>query len=231
MRKIYVLFYSAMILFSCHGDDDFSSTENPSETNTAPSIPGLLFPVDSQTCTAHNLELNWGLANDPDGDTVSYVVEVATNSDFTALFLNENTTATNKTVMLEKGVIYYWRVKALDSKENESEYATVQTFFTEPDAPIQTLPTVPSLTGPSLGATLTGNMINLEWTASDANGDELLYDLYFGDTNPPVLYAEDVAVNSASIAVVANTRYYWRVIAKDPYQNATIGQLWDFKTE
>ncbi len=231
MRKIYVVLYSAMMLFSCHGDDDFSSTTNPPVTNTAPSTPALIFPVNSQTCTAHNLELNWGLASDPEGDTVSYVVEVATNSDFSTLFLNEHTTTTNQTVTLEKGVIYYWRVKAVDSEENESEYATVQTFFSEPDASIHTLPAAPIVTSPSLGASVSGSTANLAWTAEATNGDELLYDLYFGDTNPPVLYAEDIAVNSTSVPVVANTRYYWRVIVKDAYQNATIGQLWNFETE
>ncbi len=226
--NLYISIVSVLFLFSCSNDDNGPRIDL---SNVDPSIPGLIYPTNNLLCTNFNLEFDWNVATDTDGDTVSYVIDIATDSEFARVLFTAITSETIRAFTLEKGTTYYWRVKARDSKGNESEYSSTQTFFTEPDAGVNTAPTVPELAGPSQGARLSGTNMILEWTASDSEDDALSYDLYFGDTNPPLLFAEDIDVSTLDVTVSPGTVYYWRVVAKDSNQAATMGQLWNFRTE
>ncbi|WP_282079608.1 hypothetical protein [Aquimarina algiphila] len=73
--------------------------------------------------------------------------------------------------------------------------------------------------------------IILDWDATDEDNDPLTFDLYFGDTNPPVLVSENINVSTFDVTVLANTAYYWRVVVKDDKQGATVGQIWNFRVE
>ncbi|MCK8523807.1 hypothetical protein M0D21_19655 [Aquimarina sp. D1M17] len=217
------------LMISCSGDDDGGT---PFFTqNSAPAVPGLVFPTNNLTCTSIALEFVWGVAIDVDGDSVSYDIEISEESDFSTIAFTATTTTTGKVFDLEKGVTYYWRVKAIDSEGNESDYSSTQSFFTEPEATINTLPGVPELVTPALGSRLSGSLVTLRWSATDSDDDALSYDLYFGDTNPPVLFAENIDVNTFDVSVSPGTAYYWRIVVKDIHQSATIGQVWNFRTE
>ena len=72
----------------------------------------------------------------------------------------------------------------------------------------------------------------LRWTCSDVDGDPITYDVYFGKDNPP---ATIVSPNQTGTSLVRNdlsadTRYYWRVKAKDSHNNTTLGPIWRFTT-
>lgn len=150
----------------------------------------------------------------------------------TALFSQEvDTTLVRLTSALDVAIEDTTKVKASDSAGNESEYSDPQTFFTEPDAGVNTIPNAPLLTSPSLGDSVSGTNITLDWDATDRDNDPLTFDLYFGDTNPPVLVSEDMNVSTFDVTISTNTTYYWRVVVKDDKQGATIGQIWNFRTE
>ncbi|GAA4279142.1 fibronectin type III domain-containing protein [Aquimarina mytili] len=229
--KLYIAVIGITLLFSCSGDDDGAVSPGSVSGNEAPVTPSLVFPINNETCTNFDLELDWNIATDPDGDVVSYVVEIAGDNNFNTVVFTTTTTSTQTIFTLEKGTTYYWRVKARDSEGNESAFSEPQSFVTEPDAGLNTIPTVATLVSPSLGATLSGSTVDLEWAASDADGDALSYDLYFGDTNPPILFAENLDTNTINVSVSPDTIYYWRVTVKDTNQGATIGQVWNFRTE
>lgn len=229
MKKIYILLVSTLFLFSCSNDDDGGPRIDLS--NADPSIPGLIFPTNNLVCTNFNLEFDWSAAIDRDNDAITYVIDISTTSNFSTILFTAVTSATTRAFTLEKGTTYYWRVKARDSKGNESAYSPTQSFFTEPDAGVNTAPTVPEVVSPSIGARLSSTAITLEWNAYDSEDDALLYDLYFGDTNPPLLFAEDIDVSSFDVTVSPGTVYYWRVVAKDNNQAVTMGQLWNFRIE
>ncbi|WP_025665757.1 fibronectin type III domain-containing protein [Aquimarina megaterium] len=227
MRNFYIAILSSLFLFSCSGDDN---TVIPI-VNTVPSIPSLVFPTNNLVCTNFNLEFDWGAAVDSDGDSIRYTIDIATDTSFGTILFTATTNETIQTFTLEKGTTYFWRVKASDSAGNESEYSDVQTFFTEPDAGVNTIPNAPLLTSPSLGDSVSGTNITLDWDATDGDNDPLTFDLYFGDTNPPVLVSEDMNVSTFDVTISTNTTYYWRVVVKDDKQGATIGQIWNFRTE
>ncbi len=226
--RTYITLISLALLISCSGDDDGAP---PITVNQAPAAPSLVFPSNNLTCTNFNLEFEWNAVTDPDGDEVSYVIEIAANSNFTTVLFTAVTSETTRTFTLEKGVTYYWRVKAGDTEGNESEYSGTQSFFTEPEAGINTIPSVPQLISPAIGNQLSDTTVTLDWEATDTDDDALVYDVYFGDTNPPVLFSENIDMSELEVTLSPNTIYYWRVVVKDNHQSATIGQVWNFRTE
>lgn len=228
MKKIFIILVSLSTLLSCSGDDDRGGAISINET---PGIPDLVFPTNGLTCTNFNLEFDWNSVTDPNGDTVSYVIDLAADDSFTNIVFTAVTTEIFRTFTLEKGVTYYWRVKARDSQGSESAYSVTQSFFTEPDAGVNTLPTAASIENPSLGEELSQSSTTLSWTASDVDEDVLSYDVYFGDTNPPSLVAENLETTTFEVTLSANTTYYWQVVVKDANEGAVIGQVWDFRTE
>lgn len=231
MKKVYryiIAIVSIVIVISCSGDDDEGT---PILQNQSPTVPNLVFPTNNLTCTGVDLEFAWNTATDADGDMVSYVIEIAAENSFANVLFTAVTIDAKKIFDLEKGITYYWRVKSRDDKGNDSDYATAQSFFTEPEASTNSLPSVPEVMSPTLGDRVSGTTVTLDWGASDADIDALVYDVYFGTSDSPVLVGENLTVSELKVSVSPTTIYYWRVVVKDTQQNATMGQLWNFRTE
>ncbi len=226
IKSIYIFLFGILFLFSCKRDDNGGS----SQVNQIPSIPDLVFPTQNLVCTNFNLEFDWGTATDADGDTINYIIDIATDSNFSTVIFTATTTNTSNSFTLEKGTTYFWRVKAKDSAGNESGYSDTYSFYTEPDAGTHTLPNPPSIVSPTLGQNdITAGTVTLNWNAGDS--DTQSYDVYFGETNPPTLFAENVTSSTTTATASSNKVYYWRVVVKDSHQNAAIGQVWNFRTE
>jgi hypothetical protein len=108
-------------------------------------------------------------------------------------------------------------------------------------------PGIPSNPNPLDNATDQDLNLTLSWDCSDPNGDELKYDVYFGTSNPPSQLVEQnytysnlptVIFNYANalprkiinIRLLPATTYYWKIIAKDNFNNITEGPIWNFTT-
>ena len=93
-------------------------------------------------------------------------------------------------------------------------------------------PKVPEIVSPANGATNVSLSPTLSWKAEDPDGDELTYDIYFGESNPPPLVAEGLAESSyTALGLKPETTYYWKVVAKDKYGIKAEGPVWSFKVE
>ncbi len=79
-----------------------------SSYNNPPSTPSLLFPISGWT-TNGAITLDWSNSTDPEGDNVTYQVQVNTS--------NYYTTPSYLTVNLSNG-LYNWKVEATDGIEN-----------------------------------------------------------------------------------------------------------------
>ena len=77
------------------------------------------------------LDFQWEAVTDPDGDAVSYTLEISKDNQFSTIDKKLTSSATTNTVTLEKNVAYYWRVKATDNKNMSSDYSPVFQFYTE----------------------------------------------------------------------------------------------------
>ncbi len=234
---IYITFILASLFVSCSsgggngsggGDDD-----DPTGENSAPGVVGTLtFPTNNLLCTNNTLEFLWSAASDPDGDSVSYILEISQDDQFGTIDFTETSNTSFKSVTLEKGIIYFWRVKAKDSKGLESAYSQVYQFYTEGDAITNHLPFPPQAINPSSGATVSGASTILEWDASDVDNDPLTYDIYFDTAaEPATKVGEDQSEKTLNVDLQAATTYYWKVVAKDDKGGQSIGQIWFFTTE
>jgi len=224
MKNISAFFLSLIILSSCSSD----STEN-----SVPTTPGLTYPTNNLVCIDNTINFQWDASTDADNDPITYDVEIATNNTFTQNLTTASTTALSKEFTLDKGKLYYWRVKSTDSENESSSYSTVNSFYTEAAVVINHLPFAPVLTSPTLNYVTTAGSVSLKWTATDADATDVLkYDVYFGMTNPPtVKVATDISLKTYTVNAATAGDYYWKVVVKDNNGGYTEGQLWSFTNE
>lgn len=85
-------------------------------------------------------------------------------------------------------------------------------------------PTAPVLSGPATGLITPPSRVALTWQASQdpdvtAEGDQLVYDVYFGAQNPPTsTFANCMGITQPRCIIdslAPSTNYYWQVKARD----------------
>jgi len=225
MKKLLYLFITLSIS-SCGGGSD-AVNETP---NSPPEIPSLTSPTNNLLCISNTINFQWNASSDSDGDNITYAVEIATDNQFTTIVKSGTITQTNKTYELTKGIAYYWRIKAKDSKGNSSNFSPVWNFYTEGDAVENHLPFMPNQIAPQNNSSLNTATTNLEWSCSDTDNDVLTYDIYFGTTSTPTLIESKITTTTYTVNLDANTTYYWKINATDIHDGKTLGQTWSFKT-
>lgn len=229
----HVLYLLVGLIFSnCGGGGSDSPDPDPQPVNNNPTTPSLVSPINNKLCIDNLVLFEWGAATDPDGDAIKYHLQIATNNQFSENVQNfTNLSSTSKQVALTKGVAYYWRVKAIDSKNAESNYTNTFQFYTEGEGEINHLPFAATLVSPATNEVVQNSTVTLTWTASDVDGDDLLYDVYFDTNNPPTTkISENLNSSSLEVNLNASTTYYWKVNVKDN-GGVTVGQVWNFKTD
>ena len=235
MRLIYISGLLILFLFGCsksEGPSTIDEAGNETEDNNLPpEATSLVFPTNNLICTGLDLEFEWQSVTDPEGDTVTYEIEIATDNQFSAIVHSNKTVETSRIHDLENATTYYWRVRAVDTLENASPYSPTWDFYTEREAAVNLLPSLPSLVQPALGATVSQGTIELHWDASDADGDSLVYDIYFGDTNEPEIQTENTTSKTLLVNTVAGKTYYWKIAVKDGRGGISYGPLWNFNAD
>jgi len=105
---------------------------------------------------------------------------------------------------------------------------SVDTSFT---ITVKSPPNTPSNPSPLDNATFRNfPNLTLSWSGGDPDGDTVSYDLYFGTSATPPLYAPNVTSTSYNKAGLKNsTKYYWKIVAKDGI-NSVSGPVWKFET-
>jgi hypothetical protein len=75
--------------------------------------------------------------------------------------------------------------------------------------------------------------VDLSWSGVDPDGDDLTYDVYFEawDVTPDVMVSENQAgLTYDPGTLIANTRYYWQIVARDEHGAINAGPVWEFVT-
>ncbi|MDO9138525.1 MAG: SusE domain-containing protein [Lutibacter sp.] len=231
MRNLLYITILSISLGSCGGGG--SDPTPPPVVNTAPTVPTLALPVNNSLCTDNVLNFTWNASTDAEGGVITYEIQVAKNTSFSPVSHTQTSTTTSKSITLEKGIAYYWRVKATDSKNTSSNYSSTFSLYTEGVGITNHLPFSPVLVGPALNSVQTTATVNLQWTAFDVDtSDTLTYEVYFGTVNPPTaIVSANQSASSLSSAVTASTKYYWKVTVKDNKGGQTVGQIWSFTTD
>jgi len=230
MKNLLYIAILSISLGSCGGGD---SPTPPPVVNTAPTVPTLASPVNNLLCIDNMVNFQWNASTDAEGGVITYEIQVAKNNLFSPVSHTQTSTTNSKSITLEKGVAYYWRVKATDSKSAASNYSTTFSLYTEGVGVTNHLPFSPILVSPALNSVQTGTSVSLQWTASDVDANNTLtYDVYFGTANPPnVVTSANQSAATLTKTVAASTTYYWKVTVKDDKGGQTIGQVWSFTTD
>jgi hypothetical protein len=235
MKKIIYTLALSTLVWSCGGGGgDTPPPPPPPTVNNAPTVPTLVYPTNNLLCIDNVLDFDWNASTDLDNDVITYQVQVAKDSQFTQLVHTVTEVSTLRTLSLEKGIAYYWRVKATDSKNLSSAYSSTNQFYTEGEGEINHLPFSPELISPVLNEVVQTTTATLQWSASDVDtSDTLTYDVYFGTNSAlaSVTSTDQSSTNFVTPTLTASTNYYWKVVVKDGEGGETIGQTWNFITD
>jgi hypothetical protein len=220
---------------SAYSDVSVFYTDGYRVGNQIPSAPVLMSPTNNFLCSVNNVDFGWEASTDGDGDAITYTIEVTKDEQFNSIDVTiGNISSTLKQIDLLRATTYYWRVKATDETNESSAYSSIYKFYTEGYGVENHLPNTPGLVFPELSETVNGNTIILKWTALDQDVNDILsYDVFVGTANPPT---EKIGIDLSKkefefSPLITNTTYYWKVVVKDNHDGASIGQVWDFKTE
>lgn len=236
MKKILSLIVIVSLLTSCGGGGgEGGGTDNPPTptVNNKPATPSTTYPSASSLCIDNSVKFEWNAATDPDGDAVKYNLQIALDNQFTQIEHDlKNISGTYKIVTLDKGVAYFWRLKAIDSKNLSGDFSSNVQFYTEGVGVTNYLPFMPELVKPAIEEVVTSSSVTLEWTASDVDNDSLTFDVYFGeDSNSLTLVSENQSETTYTTNVTGTTSYFWKIAVKDGNSGTTIGQVWNFTTD
>ncbi|HDM70656.1 MAG TPA: hypothetical protein ENG58_04510 [Thermotogales bacterium] len=152
-----------------------------------------------------------------DGERYDLLVELPMNTN---IFEDRN---------LPPGTICHYYVTAFNDSgsSGKSNIIVVQTNEIN-DPPTNLKPLFP--TNGSMKVNFT--TVTLRWDVNDPNGDELIYDLYFGTDPIPPLKAKGLSVPQYVLSNLRpGTTYYWKIGVYDKHGNMVYGSIWTFKTK
>jgi len=220
-RILFYLICAAFAVFivACAGG-------TPGISNQPPNAPSNPTPADNATDVSINITLSWA-CTDPDGDTLTYNVYFGTVS--TPTIVATVTTKSYDPGSLNYNTKYYWKIVAKDGKGGQTS-SPVWNFTTESTS--NTAPEQPSNPDPTDNATDVPIDKTLSWTCTDPDGDSLTYDIYFGTSSNPPLVKQNHTSNTYNPGPLSyNTKYYWKIVAKDGKGGQTSSPVWNFTTE
>ncbi|MGY6650268.1 glycoside hydrolase family 78 protein [Wenyingzhuangia sp. IMCC45574] len=226
MIKRVIYFCCLLLIFSCKKNKGGGDSID----DIIVEVPTLKEPTNQFVCLDHeNIQFAWDKSN----EAKTYQIEIATDSQFSAIVKSKNAISTiNTTMSLQKATTYYWRVKAV-GEEAESEYSSVFQFYTQGDAVTNHLPKTPTIISPEHEEEVSGTSLNLQWDGSDVDaGDVLVFDVYLGtDVDNLVLVSEEQSLKDYTATVSAATTYYWRIAAKDTNGGVALSPIKNFNVQ
>ena len=186
-----------------------------------PAPPTNPMPSDQANSVSINTDLNWQSSS----DAVSFDIYFGETSPPT-LIRNNLTELSFNPSSLSPQTKYYWRVAVWG--ENDITVGPIWSFTTEAKSVSNIVPGNPTNPSPIDGAQDVSLTPTLSWKAGE---NTLKHDLYFGTTNPPVLWANQFQSASFQLyALKEGMTYYWR-IAEWSADSIAVGPLWSFTTK
>ncbi len=178
---------------------------------TEPSAPtGLAGSVNNDSAF-----LDWNDSGDDVSGLKEYIVEYADNDQLTGAVSQTVLTSELNISNLVDGT-YYWRVKAVDNNDNQSDWSIIDYFIV--DLPDTQAPGVPD----ELTDSVNGDSVLLDWSDStDDKSGIKEYVVEFAD-NDQFTPANGYYVTSSELELTDltdMTTYYWRVKAIDNSNN------------
>ncbi|MBF0431400.1 MAG: hypothetical protein HQK83_08990 [Fibrobacteria bacterium] len=184
----------------------------PADIPEGVAIPTEINNIESGKLYKHNLLLEWYKA-----DVDSYSVYMGKTSPPDSL-IKSGLSATDTSLLVEgldDDVKYFFQIET--HKDTNKAVGFVQDVLIGDNMPPVL---IDSLFMPDSGATVSGDSILLQWGATDEDGDELNYTLYFSMGNPPGKPLPGLTTNTLKVAPgidwiesdwIDGGLYYWQV--------------------
>ncbi|MBL4724648.1 MAG: hypothetical protein JKY73_04560 [Lutibacter sp.] len=91
----------------------------------------MSLPVNNDLCIDNVLNFDWDMSTDPDGDALTYQIQVSKDAQFSQIAHRlSNILGILKTLTLAKGIAYYWRVVVKDG-QGEQTIGHIWNFSTD----------------------------------------------------------------------------------------------------
>lgn len=226
MKKVIITLFFFIILFSCKKDNDlFTYLE------VYPLKANLVFPINGSECIEGTLQsasqsevtFSW----EESANTDSYNITV-TNL-VTKNIQNFTTQNLSIAITIERGVPYSWQVESTSTTATRTAMSSIWNFYNAGPSIQYYIPFPATINSPTNGASVNGNSVNLNWQENDLDNDVIEFDIYFGTTNPPSLFAENLAQSElTNITVSSGTTYYWKVTTRDVIGNESNSEIVSF---
>lgn len=234
--KIFNALLIIGLLLSCSVEDEGlpQKVETP-EAPPTPSAAVLILPKNNEICeegqvissTSSTVNFSWSAAY----NATSYDLSVMNREGFSS---KTSVTGTSKTLELERGQSYSWKVTSKNSGSSTADSSTWQ-FYLAGDGEQNAAPFAATAVSPTPGATVspTDGKVTLQWEATDPDEDTLTYTLMLStsetfEEDDTTTFA-DLTSDSQEVEVTEGI-YYWKVVAEDESISVT-SDVFSFKVE
>jgi len=184
-----------------------------------PSPPSSPSPPNSAVNQSTNLTLHWN-AGKTDAATF-FDVYLGTRQPL-KLVGDSDRVASYRPYNLRRNTTYQWRVVTFTA--SGSTTSETWSFTTTAGGS----PGIPVNDWPRDGSDFAAEFVDLQWTGSDPDGDDLLYDVYFGKQPNPPLVSAGITDRDVREMLPERGTYYWRIVAHDTFGLTTEGPTWTF---
>jgi hypothetical protein len=208
----------------------WSATRRFVTPNSPPTVPTLSSPANGASVVVVQPTLIVTNSTDPDGTTPTYHFQVSATSGFTTIAVENlsvaqgsGSTSWQVASALSNLTTYYWRVRAYDGQAYSNWSSSRSFYVNQPVA--NNPPTVPTLSAPANGATMTSLQPTLVIVNStDPEGTTPVYHFQLSTLSSfSTIAVENLSVAQGpstttwQVAPALNnlTTYYWRVRASD----------------
>lgn len=198
--------------------------------NQAPTMPVVVSPDNSSLQIQNKIALSWEASKDPEGEEVSYHIQVSDNPDFTDITYSDQLPSLAFERDFEAGRAYFWRVRALDNKHNSSEFTPRQQFYVAHEDILNYAPFPPVWVHPAVDSEVDTGEVMLKWSCTDVDDEYLSYTLLVGDSHQSILpVASDIEESEFSLNLDQPSVYYWQVEASDEEGHVVKSPIWWFE--
>lgn len=128
-------------------------------------------------------------------------------------------------ITAEKSNYYtnYFPVKIADGDTAEIEILLTKTVANN------NIPLQPFNEKPKSGTSISADDVWLSWYSSDYDQEPLTYDIYLSRGElPHEIIVTGVSEKSYNLGNLEAGTYFWRVVCRDPYNAARLGEIWKF---
>jgi hypothetical protein len=226
ITSLILLVNFGFLILACGGGLDSDPVVNN------PTAATLVFPESNSECTEGSnitatestIEFQWSGAMNAD----SYSLELKDLS--TGSISEQSTSNTKLSLRVKRGIPYSWIVVSKSNLTSNTAKSTTSKFFNAGNGTESYAPFPAELVTPEIGSEVEGNEINLKWTGSDIDNDIESYDVYFGESNDPILFKTGIEESILSdVAISSGKSYYWKVTTKDVTGNISTSEIFSFK--